>query len=309
MRQISHQNVNKMKKRVLSIALVSALVGTMMAQEVGHRKEVYVIKAGKASGINTATPVEQKEIGKAVMEFMYDYKYLTDTTDVSRNETDRMTLQVTYGMSKFTSFRAMQIDSLIRVSTGEQIQANPQNYIGGETFSIYKNYPQGCFTVIDKVSTDWFLYEEDIPVQEWTLTDETREILGYECKSAVCDFRGRRWTAFYTDSVPVADGPWKFGGLPGFIMQVYDEGHQYEFTCVGINSKADRAITIPEVPFNKTTRSKFYATRLRFDTEPFAYMMNVNGVNVQVKGADGQPRTDITQPRTLQYDYIERDWK
>lgn len=270
---------------------------------------MYVIKAGKASGINTATPVEQKEIGKAVMEFMYDYKYLTDTTDVSQTETDRMTLQVTYGMSKFTSFRAMQIDSLIRVSTAEQIRANPDSYIGGETFSIFKNYPQGRFTVIDKVSTDWFLYEEDIPTQEWTLTDETCEILGYECKSAVCDFRGRRWTAFYTDSVPVADGPWKFGGLPGFIMQVYDEGHQYEFTCVGINSKADRAITIPEVPFNKTTRPKFYATKLRFDTDPFTYMMNVNGVNVNVVGADGQPRTDITQARTLQYDYIERDWK
>ena len=123
-----------MKKRVLSIALASALVSTMMAQEVEHRKEVYVIKAGKASGINTATPVEQKEIGKAVMEFMYDYKYLTDTTDVSQTETDRMTLQVTYGMSKFTSFRAMQIDSLIRVSTAEQIRANPDSYIGGETF-------------------------------------------------------------------------------------------------------------------------------------------------------------------------------
>ena len=149
-----------MKKRVLSIVLASALVSTMMAQEVEHRKEVFVIKAGKASGINTATPVEQKEIGKAVMEFMYDYKYLTDTTDVSRNETDRMTLQVTYGMSKFTSFRAMQIDSLIRVSTAEQIQANPDRYIGGQTFSIYKNYPQGRFTVIDKASTDWFLYEE-----------------------------------------------------------------------------------------------------------------------------------------------------
>ncbi len=298
-----------MKKRVLSIALASALVGTMMAQEVEHRKEVYVIKAGKTVGINTGTPVEQKEIGKAVMEFMYDYKYLTDTTDVTRNETDRMTLQVAYGMSKFTSFRAMQIDSLIRVSTPEQISANPESYVGGETFSIYKNYPLGRFTVTDKVSTDWFLYEEDIPVQEWTLTDDTCNILGYECKSAVCDFRGRRWTAFYTDAVPVADGPWKFGGLPGFIMQVYDEGRQYEFTCVGINSKADRAITMPDVPFNKTTRAKFYATKYRCDVDPFAYMMNVNGVNVEVKGPDGQPRTDLTQPRTLDFDYIERDWR
>jgi len=298
-----------MKKRVLSIALASALVGTMMAQEMEHRKEVYVIKAGKTVGFNTGTPVEQKEIGKAVMEFMYDYKYLTDTTDVTRNETDRMTLQVAYGMSKFTSFRAMQIDSLIRVSTPEQISANPESYVGGETFSIYKNYPLGRFTVTDKVSTDWFLYEEDIPVQEWTLTDETHEILGYECKSAVCEFRGRKWTAFYTDSVPVADGPWKFGGLPGFIMQVYDEGRQYEFTCVGINSKANRAITMPDVAFNKTTRTKFYATKYRCDVDPFAYMMNVNGVNVEVKGPDGQPRTDLTQPRTLDFDYIERDWR
>ena len=63
------------------------------------------------------------------------------------------------------------------------------------------------------------------------------------------------------------------------------------------------------MPFNKTTRTKFYATKLRFDTDPFTYMMNVNGVNVNVVGTNGQPRTDITQPRTLQYNYIERDWK
>ena len=92
-------------------------------------------------------------------------------------------------------------------------------------------------------------------------------------------------------------------------MQVFDEGRQYEFTCVGINSKAGRAITMPDVPFNKTTRAKFYATKYRCDVDPFAYMMNVNGVNVEVKGPDGQPRTDLTQPRTLDFDYIERDWK
>lgn len=297
-----------MKTRVLLISIASAFTTVMMAQE-RPMKQVFVIQAGKSVGFNSATPVEYKEIGKAVMEFMYDYKYLTDTTDVTAVESDRMTLQVCHGMSKFTSFRAMQIDSLVRVSTPEQIRANPERYVGGETFSIYKNYPRGRFTITDKVSTDWFLYEEDIPVQNWTLTDERREILGYECKSAVCEFRGRRWTAFYTDSIPVADGPWKFGGLPGFIMQVYDEGKQYEFTCVGINSKADRAITMPDVPFNKTSRGKYYATRYRFDTDPFAYMMNVNGLNVDVRGADGQPRTDLTQSRTLGYDYMERDWK
>ena len=50
-----------MKKRVFTIALAAALVGTVMAQEVEHRKEVYVIKAGKASGISTATPPSIKK--------------------------------------------------------------------------------------------------------------------------------------------------------------------------------------------------------------------------------------------------------
>ena len=66
---------------------------------------------------------------------------------------------------------------------------------------------------------------------------------------------------------------------------------------------------VMDVPFNKTTRAKFYATKYRCDVDPFAYMMNVNGVNVEVKGPDGQPRTDLTQPRTLDFDYIERDWR
>lgn len=294
-----------MKKALLSITVLICASSITYAQN----QQIITVRAGEQMSVNTGTPVEQKEIGAAVMEFMYDYLYLRDTTDVTSSVTDRMILQVGYGLSKFTSYRAMQIDSLIRVSTTDQIKANPGRYVGGETFSIYKNYPAGKFTTTDRIATDWFLVEELIPEQQWTLIDETKEILGYKCKSAKCNFRGREYIAFYTDEIPVADGPWKFGGLPGFIMEVRDVNNHYSFVCVGINSKANHPITIPDVEYNKTSRVKFYQTKHRYDTNPTGYMETTNGVKVTVTTPDGKPRTDLTQPRELTFDYIETDWK
>lgn len=300
-----NQIVVSMKK--ISFVLIFVL-GSIMAGN-SQNNQVITVKAGEQMSVNSGTPVDHKEIGTAVMEFMYDYSYLRDTTDVTSAVTDRMVLQVGYGLSKFTSYRVMQIDSLIRVSTADQIKANPGRYVGGETFSIYKNYPAGKFTTTDKIATDWFLIEELIPTQEWIMTADTNEILGYKCRSAKCSFRGRDYIAYYTDEIPVADGPWKFGGLPGFIMEVRDINNHYSFVCVGINSKANRQITMPQVEYNKTSRVKFYQTKHRYDINPTGYLETVSGVKVSVTTPDGKPRTDLTQPRQLTYDYIETDWK
>lgn len=292
-----------MKKITITMMLSLA---TIIA---GYAQNVQVIRVeGGGMSANSVSAAEHKEIAKGVMEFMYDYRFLRDTTDITSESTDRMILQVGYGLSKFSSYRTMQIDSLLRVSTADQIEANPTRYISGETYSIYKNYPTGKLTMTDKIATDWFLVEELIPEQQWTLTDETKEILGYKCKSAKCSFRGREYTAYYTDEIPVADGPWKFGGLPGFIMEVSDADNHYSFTCVGINSKADRPITIPEVQYNKTSRVKFYQAKHRYDTNPLGYLETVSGIKVNVT-SNGEAREDLNKPRELTYDYIETDWK
>ncbi|MDR1202979.1 MAG: GLPGLI family protein [Tannerellaceae bacterium] len=273
-----------------------------------QQNKVVTVYAGKQISINTGTPVEQKKIGDAGMEFIYDYCYLTDTTDVTSENKDMMILQVGLGFSKFSSYRAMQIDSLISASTTDQIRENPSRYVGGETFSVYKNYPPGKFTTTDKISTDWYLYEEPIPIQEWnTGGDSTKEILGYKCRMAECDFRGRHYIAWYSEEIPVADGPRKFGGLPGFILEVCDTDGYYQFTLVGINSKATRPVTMPDVQYNRTNRSKFYNTKLRYDTDPTGYMRDVSGVSVVITSPDGTTRNE--HPRERMFDYIERDYK
>ena len=49
---------------------------------------------------------------------------------------------------------------------------------------------------------------------------------------AVSDFRGRRWTAWFAPDISISDGPWKFSGLPGLIMEAYDTENHYRFFIV-----------------------------------------------------------------------------
>lgn len=88
-----------MKKVFLAVITTCTLSVPGFAQQ---RVVTYV--NGKSTIFSLGTQPELQELGKAVMEFMYDYQYLNDTTDITTAVKDRMILQVSYGMSKFTRF-------------------------------------------------------------------------------------------------------------------------------------------------------------------------------------------------------------
>jgi GLPGLI family protein len=58
---------------------------------------------------------------------------------------------------------------------------------------------------------------------EWELKNEHKTIGSYNALKATSSFRGRNYTAWYTEDVKVDIGPWKFQGLPGLILEVTDE--------------------------------------------------------------------------------------
>lgn len=57
----------------------------------------------------------------------------------------------------------------------------------------------------------------------WQITDETQTICGYECKKAISTLYGYYFIAWFTDKIPVNDGPEKFDGLPGLILKVEND--------------------------------------------------------------------------------------
>lgn len=48
-------------------------------------------------------------------------------------------------------------------------------------------------------------------------------------------YAGRNWTAWYTEDIPIQFGSYKFNGLPGLILEIYDDKEHYHFTENSIN--------------------------------------------------------------------------
>lgn len=69
---------------------------------------------------------------------------------------------------------------------------------------------------------------------DWRLSDETKTVQNFKCTKATVDFRGRQYIVWFTTDIPVSFGPWKFHGLPGLILEVYDVDNLFEWSATKI---------------------------------------------------------------------------
>lgn len=193
-------------------------------------------------------------IDKIKFKCSYEYKYMLDTTTSKYSTTDILYLQIGSSHSKCLSYYTYHVDSIEAYGNLEGIYKSAFLEAANKGWNkkqlrdalprrkmktkVYKNYPKGMMTVTDNVLLDHYQYEDDINPQEWVLHEESaKNILGYKCQKATCKFRGREWTAWFALDIPVSDGPWKFCGLPGLIMEVYDKGEQYYFCINGLQQE------------------------------------------------------------------------
>jgi len=64
---------------------------------------------------------------------------------------------------------------------------------------------------------------------DWKITDEIKYFDKIKCRKAKGHFRGRNYIVWYTLEFPVPTGPWKLNGLPGLIIEAYDEKREVNF--------------------------------------------------------------------------------
>ena len=65
---------------------------------------------------------------------------------------------------------------------------------------------------------------EMLPKFSWKITKQKKKIGSFDCVLANTTFRGRKYYAWYAPEIAVYSGPWKLNGLPGMILEAYDEG-------------------------------------------------------------------------------------
>ncbi|WP_026309887.1 GLPGLI family protein [Niabella aurantiaca] len=86
---------------------------------------------------------------------------------------------------------------------------------------VFSNFETKEVQTVKQAFEKSFFIKDSIKNIRWKLTDETREIAGYQCHRANALFFDSIYVvAFYTDEILTKGGPESFNGLPGMILGI-----------------------------------------------------------------------------------------
>ncbi len=251
----------------------------------------------------------------ALFRAQYMLSMRIDTVDLEKNPvTEEMMLEVGPSCSVFHSYTKYLQDSVVQAdfangASQEVIMRHMQQYKGGNvTYRLYKNYPTGKTTLLDRIGTSDLRCEEEAEVPAWTLLPETETILGYTCHKASCRFKGRDYEAWYTPEIPRGEGPWKLTGLPGLILRAEDTRDHYRYECTGIEQyTTPHPILYRGKKAEPVSRRQLHRIYERFYADPIGYITQASGgkVSVTVQGENGEKAAN---PRHVPYNPIELEF-
>ena len=239
--------------------------------------------------------VQNKEIDQSTLRITYKATSVPNPQNTSNPQEDIVVLEIGENdISRFYSDSKRRVDSLVQVA----VQRNPSNIdisalmkengisSTGDPREVFTNYPKGKLSVTDHILTSSYIYEEDLAAISWKIEMKNKEILNYSCQKAVGNFRGRHYEAWFTPELPINNGPWKFKGLPGLILEVRDSDNHYVFEAIGIE-QTETPILFPEKKYIKTNREELNKIRKRMNDDPMGLIQNAfpgGNVKVQIKG-------------------------
>ena len=249
-----------MNKRIITIIIaLAAVCGGAMAQQ----------KQGKAfrPRFKQYGAANVTEIGRSKIRILYAFQ----AQDLKDEETwiDCGQLLTDKGITQYSSYFVSENNAYIR--KWQKDNPNKSYYPGsaklkGRMKDFWSEYQYSQIYVRDRQLTDWavmpsadfnqYRYTEPWPSMQWTLGTEKQTICGYQCQKATCHWRGRDYEAWFTSAIPLKSGPWKFGGLPGLIMKIYDTKHLYTWEAVSVENGSFPILQLEERFFKDSNRKK-----------------------------------------------------
>ncbi|MDR6488528.1 GLPGLI family protein [Chryseobacterium vietnamense] len=201
--------------------------------------------------------------------FIYEVKYKKDSTskDITR---ENYYLDITKDDIAYYN-RLNYINDSIFTATGQYIPGRLTSFlIKKNNSNTYQNY--------EYIGDVNFYKMSEEPRQQWTITDSIKISDHLSLQKATTKFGGRSWIAWFSKDIPIPYGPYKFNGLPGFIMELYDTKKDYYFKVIksekipegykktSLENSISRAIPVDYAKLNKL--------RLELYDNPFKYIMN-----------------------------------
>jgi GLPGLI family protein len=173
-------------------------------------------------------------------------------------------------------------------------------------YYVMKSANGNGMTTYDVNGLEKYVMVEPMPELDWQITETTKEILGYECQKAVATFHGREWTVWFTPAIPIMNGPWKLGGLPGLILEANEPSGLYSFTATGIQAASREILPVYSADaYEPIDRKEFLKLKRKMADNPISSMnAQLSGLGISIKSAGNAMQH---KPRE-EADFIETDY-
>jgi GLPGLI family protein len=240
----------------------------------------------------------------AILVGTYRLTYQPDSTD-STKRSDIFYLLLGKTLSKFQSRGEQAADSLLAIFNAMPFNSENLELMDKQMvhmphsrfhYTIYKKAGSEHVYFDDRIVTTHYRYEEPAGSLTWTITPITATVTGYACQRATTSYGGRQWEAWFTREVPVSEGPYKFYGLPGFIVKVADTRQHYVFELAQLIKPAtQRLITLPKKTPNTTDRATFRQALTTYNADPMGSLAAASNGRARVYSPDGSSQDQVEQ--------------
>ena len=145
-----------------------------------------------------------------------------------------MILDVTDKKSLYRDYLTVSQDSVLKIEVEKMQKAGVFKDLSKSfqmpkfAYKITKEYPTMKVNFSERMLNSVFGYNEE-PKFNWKISNDKQKIGEYEAQKATTEFGGRKWTAWFTESIPFPDGPYKFSGLPGLIVKIEDADKNFSW--------------------------------------------------------------------------------
>ena len=163
----------------------------------------------------------------------YRLEYQEDSTDTNSIKSETGVLYLDKNHSRYSSLGKAVKDSLENMTNPETLRMDEYNQMTDFKYSIYKDYQDNELILTEKVFQYELKYKQDLKQIDWEIQPENKEILGFSVQKATGTFAGRNYIAWFASELPFSDGPYKFSGLPGLILEIFDLQGHYDFSLTG----------------------------------------------------------------------------
>lgn len=211
----------------------------------------------------------------------YDLTWQIDSTNSESIQNETMVLFIGDKISRFSSEGQYIADSIkeaykdrerTQQSFNEMRSKMPMSALN---FYVFKRQNSAQVSFTEKIVKDNYRYIQDIDDLNWEILPETKEVAGFVAQKAKASFSGRDYTAWFTTEIPISEGPYKFRGLPGLILEISDNNDYYTFKLNGFKELNDEiSIEFEPEDYLEVSREKFLEIKQEYAENPFIKMEN-----------------------------------